>query len=582
MTRSAYPLSPADVAFLSSWPFEHHWRYSDPARFVDRLQTERNLHDAGFFPDADFGLTVIVLRTGPAPEGLGVTLRSIALQSCPAVDAVVCSSDPGRDEQAVGDLCREGVVPAGIRIGSSEEACGPGRFVCFVRSGDVLHPSLAHAVALGAGDSADVVVWNDIEVPSGGRPRQFRFVRRPRFERHTLRHMDYLGMSFAVRAAVLDRYEGGWMADAQGGSCRFLTLWLAESPEVRWASVFDFLAIRHLGAQADSFPPDYARQRERYLDFASRHWGEFELRETGEAARPYVLIPRRKPQSIGVVIPFRDKPELTLRSARSVLGQRASCPVKVTLVDNRSSPESVGDIRKALDAGGFGGRYEIVAYDLPFNHSAQCNLGAERARSEVVVFLNNDARLMGDEGIEDLASWALLPDVATVGLRIEDESGRLVCAGLRLRLRARSWHESPFEENVEERFAGCVRETGGNTFAVVAVETRKFDELGRLDARRFPNGFNDAEFSLRSRRAGYAHIYLGRLRAVHHKSQSRGRTDEISQKLGISQRYPETIKGALEQLTIEVRLEQLRWRHAPRAALGRIAARVRSNSGRTS
>jgi hypothetical protein len=35
-------------------------------------------------------------------------------------------------------------------------------------------------------------------------------------------------------------------------------------------------------------------------------------------------------------------------------------------------------------------------------------------------------------------------------------------------------------------------------------------------------------------------------------------------------------------LTIEVRLEQLRWRHAPRAALGRIAARVRSNSGRTS
>jgi GT2 family glycosyltransferase len=208
---------------------------------------------------------------------------------------------------------------------------------------------------------------------------------------------------------------------------------------------------------------------------------------------------------------------------------------------------------------GFDGRYTFVAYDAPFNHSAQCNIGAGAANTDVVVMLNNDAWFHDGQALEEMGAWALVPDVATVGVRIEDEDGRLISAGLRYRRHTDASYSSPMEESADAWLARCAREASGNTFAAVAVESGKLERLGWLDAVWFPNGFNDVEFCLRARKQGYTHMYLGHLAAVHLKGRSRGASDEVRHTLRLREQYPCASGWALAQLELETRRQPARF-----------------------
>jgi GT2 family glycosyltransferase len=206
-------------------------------------------------------------------------------------------------------------------------------------------------------------------------------------------------------------------------------------------------------------------------------------------------------------------------------------------------------------------------------------LGAQATEAEVLVFLNNDACLGDPDTLGEICSWALEPDVATVGVRIETPSGRQLSAGLRLRLRV-TVHESLAEDDASPQFARCVRETAGNTFACAALEREKARTLGWLDSARFPNGFNDVEFCLRARQAGYTHVCLGHRSAVHDVHATRRRTDESAQKLLLRELYPDTMKWAMRQLLVEYRKEQLRKSEIPRALVGRLLRRIGLKSDR--
>jgi len=572
MTAAPYPPTPADVAFLQSQPFDHHWRNISTSAFLNRIQTERSLYEA-HQTDPVFSLVVVVRCTGRSPEGLARTLRSVALQSCPGVECVVFPDGGKWVRETVSILRGRGLLSEKFVVLDEMPATTEASFVCFACPGDVFHPSLGHAIALSAG-SADVVVWNDIEVPTGGRPRTFRFYSRPALERHTLRQYDYIGRSFAVRVRRLGGYEEDWLMEAGEGNLRFLQLWLAECQEIRWAAAHEYLTVRYLSS-GSSFGSNYQTDHLRYRAHQRRYWERFDLSDTGKSEQPYVLTPRRKPQSLSVVIPFRDQPELTLRSARSVFDQQAPFDVNVTLVDNQSSSDSIDVITEALDRDGYGSRYQLLAYDAPFNHSAECNLGARHSHAEVVLFLNNDACLMDDKAIAEIGAWALDPDVATVGVRMEDRDGNLQCAGLQLRRSLPEWYNSPMEESQDPFLSGCIRETAGNTFAAAAVEVRKLSDLGWLDEKCFPNGFNDVEFCLRARKSGYTHIYLGNLRAMHLKSETRRRSDEMPQKVRLRDTYPDTMKWALGQLGLNTRVESLAPGDRFGAALGRLARRLK-------
>ena len=199
----------------------------------------------------------------------------------------------------------------------------------------------------------------------------------------------------------------------------------------------------------------------------------------------------------------------------------------------------------------------MLDYESPFNHSRQTNLGVKLSSGEVLFFFNNDAELLESGVLEELAAWALVPDIGTVGCQMVGDRDQLECAGIRLRPNDSGLHTSPVEEFKEVSFRNQVREVFANTFACAAIARTTFEKVGCLNETEFPNGYNDIEYCIRTRRQKLVNLYIGHLQVRHTPGTSRGRCDESFQKVLLRTRYPELSTDRIFQLSCEWRSEEM-------------------------
>ena len=525
-------------------------RIQDRHRLQCRLEIERGQFEGGVLDGEAPAAALVVLLEAPPGEALALTLQSWALQSCPHVAAAVLLPETLSADAVAAWLAARPALPKAqlLRHDAADwSGLAPAHFVLFARPGDVLHPSLAAVLAKAdAAGAGDVVVWNEIVArASRGIFGNGSQIRRPDMQRLTLLAHNYIGLAFAVRPGLAQVYPGPVFEEIDRTDGHLFLLWLLSRPDTRWHTHPEALC-RKAGTGAS--PVAFQSAKAAYREILAAVAPELDVQETEGAGDGYRLVPRRRAERISVIIPFRDRPELTCRCLRSVAGQETSGAIELVLVNNQSSAATMaaveaclGEIRPRVTA-------KIVDYDHPFNHRRQSNLGAAAASGNVLVFLNNDAKLAGGDVLEETAAWALVPGIATVGVRMIDWDGRLVSAGVRIRRPGVGRGRAPVKECRDTRFAMITRETPANTFAFAAISREVFDRVGPLDEVAFPNGYNDVEFCLRSGRAGFTHLYLGHLAVRHMPGASRGRPAEQCEEIILQLRYPELLRLGLLQL----------------------------------
>jgi GT2 family glycosyltransferase/SAM-dependent methyltransferase len=512
-----------------------------------RFAAERDLFKGPVLERSPGGVvaTLVLLVDEPIARRLDLTLRLWSLQSCPHVRAIVLPCRSAVPE-LVKDAVDESSSDLDVRQVSelSLETLADTDFVVFARPGHLFHPSLATLLALiHTRERASIVVWNDARyVWDGDDPGPVvERVRRPRLERHTLRHVPYVGSAFAVQPTLIGQYPYSLLDHLLDVDGHAFHLWIAERTDAVWSTHPECLSMhpidvvrhgRHDGRLIDA-----------YREILKPLEQDFSLMTEPRGALPYRLEPRRPPSVISVIIPFRDRADQTCRCLGAVFKQRTSARLEVVLVDNLSSPADAMAVRSFADRPAGDAKIKVLEYPHPFNHSQQTMLGVEASSGEVVVFLNNDAELVSPTALEEMARWALVPGVATVGCRIMSPKERLVSAGVRA-----VPGQCGYRESEELAYSTEIRETLGNSFACAAITRQALDALGPLDGLEFPNGYNDVEFCLRARSRGYCHIYLGHLNVHHVPATTRGRMDESLQQLLLTIRFPEGSQAALFQL----------------------------------
>jgi GT2 family glycosyltransferase len=506
---------------LARLPFEHQaWdalRMGPERlapRLINRLRRER-------IAQAAAGPTALLLTLAGAPaEAAGLW----ALQSHPTTALIDAA---------------EGAEGARLAARSAAR-------VFFLGAGDVLHPS---AAAIVSRLDADVVSWSRFcaDEPRAGSPGWA--LRRPRFDPVTACHGALSDTTLAVKGEVLARAPDEVLKALLQGRLHPLWFWLAGQP-LAWDAHPEALTS-HVGPPR---PPERVEVRadeailRRMLDDEG---GAFSLEAVGdELPFPHVLVPRARAAKVSVLLPFRGRPELTLRCAHALAGQRLSGELELVLIDNQSEPEDAERIvegaRRLL------GEERVVSlvYDAPFNHSAQNNLAARAATGEVVVLCNNDVVLEDPAALEQLAAWALQPDIGAVGCRLEDPERGVGSYGHVFSPPSRDPFKPPLRENSDPAFGGFVHACPGATLALAAIRRELYLELGGLDETRFPIGYNDIDFMLRAAARGLRHLYLGHVAAEHRRGSSRTGDDEDLQALMINQAFgAEVAQGHLHQLT---------------------------------
>lgn len=270
------------------------------------------------------------------------------------------------------------------------------------------------------------------------------------------------------------------------------------------------------------------KQQERFGQFSSF------LRQRAQKRREAFRCPL-----VSAVIPSRDQPEILEKCIRSLAyctGGKAGerIPLEIIVVDNGSQSENRLRVETLAQAVEESEKIPVRCLYEPmeFNFSRMCNLGAEAAAGEFLLFLNDDVELCLPGCVEELAVTADSGHVGAVGMKLYyPNSRRIQHAGI-TNLPMGPVHKLQFQEDdkIDEHGINTgYRNVTAVTAACLMVRRDRFAEAGGF-CEKLRVAFNDVDLCFRLHELGYWNVCRNDLYAYHHESLSRG-ADESEIKL---------------------------------------------------
>lgn len=231
------------------------------------------------------------------------------------------------------------------------------------------------------------------------------------------------------------------------------------------------------------------------------------------------------PPLVSIVIPTRDRAELLSVVLDGILTRTEYGPLEIVVVDNGS----VEAATHALFAHYIGDtRVRVLQAPGSFNFSALSNAGANAARGDVLLFLNNDVEVIESGWLRELVSIAADPEVGAVGAKLLYPDGTLQHGGVVLGAGGIAGHShlglAPDEPGYFARMV-MLQQVSAVTGACLAIRRAIFEEVGRFDEHNLAVAFNDIDLCLRIGAAGYRVIWTPHAQLTHHESKSRGFED---------------------------------------------------------
>lgn len=223
---------------------------------------------------------------------------------------------------------------------------------------------------------------------------------------------------------------------------------------------------------------------------------------------------------VSVIIPSKDHPDVLEKCLSSFRKKTAYTDYEWIVVDNGSSGENKERIEKLQNEYGFLYLYE----PMEFNFSVMCNLGAEKAQGEYLLFMNDDMEVIQKDWLSILLGQAMQPYVGAVGAKLWYAKGdRIQHAGITNLVIGPSHKLVTFPDD-RNYYYGRNRVTYnviGVTGACLMVAKSKYEEAGGMD-ESMKVAYNDVDLCFRLTEAGYYNVLRNDAVLYHYESLSRG------------------------------------------------------------
>jgi len=250
--------------------------------------------------------------------------------------------------------------------------------------------------------------------------------------------------------------------------------------------------------------------------------------EAGAVPNTYrVRYPISKPEPlVSLLVPTRDMLEVLEPCIRSILEKTAYQNYEVLILDNGSVKSATLDYFDQVQAAD--SRVRVIPYHYPFNYSAINNHGVQRARGELLGLINNDVEIISTEWLTEMSSHALRPEIGCVGAKLYYANNTIQHAGVILGIGGVATHAyKNFPRADHGYFArlSVVQNYSAVTAACLLVRKSIYEEVGGLEEEYLKVAFNDVDFCLKVREAGYRNLWTPYAELYHHESRSRGWED---------------------------------------------------------
>ena len=195
------------------------------------------------------------------------------------------------------------------------------------------------------------------------------------------------------------------------------------------------------------------------------------------------------------------------------------------IVENNSTDDKTFAYYKELEASN--PKAHVVYWDREFNYSAINNYGASFAKGEYVLLLNNDTEIINDDCMEELLGYCMRSDVGAVGARMYYEDDTIQHAGVVIGFGGIAGHCFVLQPRGTTGYCHriiCAQDYSAVTAACMMVKKEAFDKVGGL-TEELAVAFNDIDFCMKLRAAGYLIVYNPYAELYHYESKSRGLED---------------------------------------------------------
>lgn len=228
---------------------------------------------------------------------------------------------------------------------------------------------------------------------------------------------------------------------------------------------------------------------------------------------------------ISIIIPTKDHIDDLKRCIDSIEEKSTYRNYEYIVIENNSTEKETFQFYKELEASN--SKVKVVYWDGPFNYSAINNYGIQFAKGEYYLLLNNDTEIINEDCLEELLGYCMRKDVGAVGARLYYDDDTIQHAGVVIGFGGIAGHcfvQQP------RGFTGychriiCAQDYSAVTAACMMVSRDAFEKVNGL-SEELAVAFNDIDFCMKLRTAGYLIVYNPYAELYHYESKSRGQED---------------------------------------------------------
>ncbi|MDD4904615.1 MAG: glycosyltransferase [Methylobacter tundripaludum] len=246
--------------------------------------------------------------------------------------------------------------------------------------------------------------------------------------------------------------------------------------------------------------------------------------------RAQYAIPKSAPL-VSLIIPTRNGLSLIKQCIESLFAKTTYKNFEVLIVDNNSDdPETLDYFASLAD----NEKIRVLRDERPFNYSALNNAAVQQARGEYLGLINNDIEVISPEWLDEMIGLAIQFGVGAVGARLWYPNDTLQHGGCITGVGGVAGHSHKHLPRGQFGYfarAQLIQTVSVVTAACLVIKKSIYEEVRGLDETNLKIAFNDVDFCLRVREAGYRNVWTPYAELYHHESATRGYEDTPEKKL---------------------------------------------------
>ena len=454
----------------------------------------------------------------------------------------LCLVDAGQDETVGQTVAARAAEDPRIRYQKLEKnegiagntnqgfALATGEFIALLDHDDILHPCALWYVAQAIAEQGADFVYTDEVTFEGDIDHLTVYHFKPDYMLDNLRSNNYICHLSVFSAALLAKVGGDERAEFNGSQDYDLFLRLTEQA----AKIVHIPhALYYWRSSPGSTAADISAKT--YCINAGIAALKAHYARCGVAVDEVSLIPGTPgyyktnytiahPGRVSILIPTCDHIKDLELCVESIYDRTTYPDFELILIENNSKEDGTFRLYEQLQKEHPDNLRVLYWKGTGFNYSALNNLGAKEATGEYLLLLNNDTEVITPRWLEEMVMYAQQERVGCVGVKLLYPDNTIQHAGIGfgyLTLAAHMHKNFPVGHPGYMGRLVYAQDVYAVTAACLMVRKSVYDEVNGLD-ESFAVAFNDVDFCVRVREAGYTNVFTPFAQLYHYESKSRG------------------------------------------------------------